>query len=105
MMDDSEVHSSLVGLAEEIAKNARALDEYIVKNGLPKPSFASDGPLSFPVSHDNHEMQAVRLALIGASRSLLELALGPLQRLNLEVPTVFKSIILVFTTPRLGRDG
>ncbi|CRG83602.1 Sterigmatocystin 8-O-methyltransferase [Talaromyces islandicus] len=89
-MDESGANSSLVGLAEQITKNAKALDEYIVKNRLPKPTFASDGPLSFPIPQDNHEMQAVRLALIGASRSLLELALGPLQRLNIEVPTSFQ---------------
>lgn len=89
-MQSSEANPSLVGLADEITKNAKVLDEYIAKNGLPKPTFASDGPLSFPVPQDDHEMQAARLALIGASRSLLELALGPLQRLNLEVPTVRK---------------
>jgi hypothetical protein len=89
-MQNSEANPSLVELAEEITKNAKVLDAYITEKGLPKPTFASDGPLSFPVPQDDHEMQAARLALIGASRSLLELTLGPLQRLNLEVPTVCK---------------
>jgi hypothetical protein len=92
-MQSSETNPSLVGLAEEITKNAKVLDAYITEKGLPKPTFASEGPLVFPVPQDDHEMQAARLSLIGASRSLLELTLGPLQRLNLEVPTVCKTCL------------
>lgn len=79
---------SLTELAAEISKNASLITEYLLAHNLPSPSFAADGPQNFPVSSENLEIQGVRLALIEASRAMLELAVGPLELLTLQAPTV-----------------
>jgi len=65
---------TLNSLAATISKATEAITSHLEQNGLPQPSFAEDGPASYP---NAPEVQGARFQLIGALLDLLNLAYGP----------------------------
>ncbi|EPS38464.1 hypothetical protein H072_7779 [Dactylellina haptotyla CBS 200.50] len=73
-------------LAAQISANAKIVEDYIESQGLPYPSFASDGPLKFPLpSPTTPELQkvhAARNAVQTASKHMYDLSTGPNEMLQ-----------------------
>ena len=63
---------SLTVLAEEALEHAKALDEYLVAQGLPSTSFENDSLADLPLDLIHH-----RNGLINSSQTLKQLAQGP----------------------------
>ena len=74
--------ASLIALSSAISTEAERLAAYITTNNLQNPSFAADGPPTFPVPLDNNELQASRIRLLTAAQDLAVLALGPVESLR-----------------------
>ncbi|MCJ1252099.1 hypothetical protein MMC30_009337 [Trapelia coarctata] len=74
--------ASLIALSSTISTEAERLATYITTQNLPNPSFAVDGPPTFPVPLDNEELQASRMRLLTAAQDLAVLALGPVESLR-----------------------
>jgi hypothetical protein len=70
----AESGPTLNGLAAAITQAASTISSYVDKHNLSAPSFAEDGPESYPLAP---EVQSARLELWGAATDLLHLALGP----------------------------
>ena len=68
---------SITELAAEVSKNTTLISDYLKANNLPAPSFAADGPATFPIPQNDAAIQGARLALIEASKTLYDLAVGP----------------------------
>ena len=64
-------------LSSTISKNANVLSQYLASNGLPQPSFRSDGPSTVLPSSSPENIQQARQDLISASLNILHLAIGP----------------------------
>lgn len=89
--------ASLTALASTISTETEKLAKYIKENDLPDPSFAVDGPASFPVPVENTELQSSRMALMRAAEDLSTLALGPVESLRWQAWNVRSpSLLLVF---------
>jgi len=72
---------SFTDFAFSISENAKIIEEFLTSNRIPRPSFAPDGPIGFPVPpHVTHIHQA-RESLLDAARKLYYLALGPVDSL------------------------
>ncbi|KAF3153509.1 hypothetical protein TWF225_001752 [Orbilia oligospora] len=68
-------------VAAEIAKNAKILEDYIMSQGLPYPSFAADGPSAFPLpppsTPENEKLHGARYQLLSTSKLMYDLIAGP----------------------------
>ena len=73
---------SLSELADVISANARVIEEFFKSNDtIPRPSFAPDGPIGFPCPPQVTHVYEARESLLNASKSLYQLALGPVESL------------------------
>jgi len=88
--------ASLIALSLTISTEAERLATYITTHSLPNPSFAADGPPTFPVPLDNDELQASRMRLLTAAQNLAALALGPVESLRWQAWNVGFFISYVF---------
>jgi hypothetical protein len=64
-------------LSWTITKNASIVSQYLGSNGLPQPSFNSDGPETVLPGDSPQAIQQARQKLIAASLELYQLAVGP----------------------------
>lgn len=68
-------------LAAQIAQNAKIVEDYIESQGLPYPSFATDGPAKFPLpppsTPELEKIHAARQEVLAASKSIYDLTSGP----------------------------
>lgn len=64
-------------LSWSITKNASIVSHYLGANGLPQPSFASDGPATVVPSSSPHHIQEAQQKLVSAALEILQLAIGP----------------------------
>ncbi|KAK6511688.1 hypothetical protein TWF481_000596 [Arthrobotrys musiformis] len=76
---ESRLRPKLSELAATISANAKIVEDYIEAQGLPYPSFASDGPSNFPVpqNEETEKIHEARQALLTASKHIYDLATGP----------------------------
>ncbi|KAI9839066.1 MAG: hypothetical protein M1838_004401 [Thelocarpon superellum] len=81
----------MTDLAAEISKNATLITEYLAANKLPAPSFAADGPVDFPLPSSDGSLQAARIALLSATKTLYALTQGPTDTIT-NLPTQEKLI-------------
>ena len=65
----------ILELASQISKDTAKVNDYLVSQGLPQPSFGIDGPVN--LSLESPEAEAARLDTIGASMELADLLQGP----------------------------
>jgi len=73
----SSSEQPLIKLAENILANTKTIENFLVSNNLPEPSFSADGPTDFPVGIDHAEIQNARNAVIDATKELRDLIIGP----------------------------
>ncbi|KAK4206754.1 S-adenosyl-L-methionine-dependent methyltransferase [Rhypophila decipiens] len=69
--------SRIIELASRIAANTKKLNDYLVANNLPTPSFDVKGPKANLVPKQEIEVQAARAAIIDDTQELRRLVLGP----------------------------
>lgn len=69
--------ASITELASRIAANTAKLNDYLVANGLPTPSFDINGPKDTLVPKHEAEVEAARVAIIDDTQELRRLVLGP----------------------------
>lgn len=69
--------SRITELANRIAANTKKLNDYLVANNLPPPSFALDGPKDTLVPKHETDVEAARVAIIDDTQELRRLVLGP----------------------------
>ncbi|KAK6528072.1 hypothetical protein TWF281_009329 [Arthrobotrys megalospora] len=73
-------------LAAQIAENAKIVEDYIESQGLPYPSFATDGPAKFPLpppsTPELEKIHAARNEVLKATKSMYDLAAGPTEMLQ-----------------------
>ena len=74
-------------LSAQISENVASIMGFLRTNGHPEPSFAVDGPPSYP---NVPEIMGPRAALVQAASDLLHLALGPDQYWRYSLFTVSK---------------
>lgn len=99
--------ASLLSLASTISTEADRLASYLKTHNLPNPSFAFDGPPTFPVPLENEEMQASRMKMLTAAQDLAVLTLGPVESLRWQAWNVCSSFTLairIHYTPCCGYD-
>lgn len=70
----TESGPTLNSLAAVITQATSTISSYIDENKLPAPSFAENGPQTYPMAP---EVQFARLQLLDAATDLLHLAMGP----------------------------
>ncbi len=68
--------SRISQLASLIPSNTSKVDEYLLSNQLPSPSFDTDGPISLDIK--STEVQDARNAAINAAMELQDLLQGPI---------------------------
>lgn len=64
-------------LSWKITRNASVVSQYLASNGLPQPSFDSNGPSTVLPNDSPQGIQQARQELISTSLELLQLAIGP----------------------------
>ncbi|KAK6516241.1 hypothetical protein TWF506_006150 [Arthrobotrys conoides] len=68
-------------VAAEISRNAKILEDYIMSQGLPYPSFAVDGPPAFPLppalTPEIEKLHSARYQLLSTSKLMYDLIAGP----------------------------
>jgi hypothetical protein len=69
-------------LASDISASVEVLRKHIAENGLPQPSFDSNGPPEFPIIAEDAEATKARATLIDATKMLHDLALGPAETIR-----------------------
>ncbi|KAI8626344.1 S-adenosyl-L-methionine-dependent methyltransferase [Xylariaceae sp. FL1651] len=69
--------SRISELAARIATNTAKVNDYLVTNKLPVPSFDVDGPSESAVPKDQYDIEAARTAVIDDTQELRRLMLGP----------------------------
>ncbi|EIW79807.1 S-adenosyl-L-methionine-dependent methyltransferase [Coniophora puteana RWD-64-598 SS2] len=69
-------------LAAQIAEQAVILEKFLDDNNLPQPSFGVQGPAAFPVGADQKAANDARFSLIGATKDLRGLVVGPADTLK-----------------------
>jgi hypothetical protein len=87
--------------AAEISKYASLITNHERSLKLNNPSSASDGPQTVPLL-GNNAIESTRFSLIEACRAMLETAIGPVDRLRLEIPMVcaiFRTLLMCWEQP------
>lgn len=74
-------------LATQITKNTAIVNDYLLNNDLPQPSFSIDGPTN--LTFKSAEAEAARLNSIGAAMELQDLLQGPIACLRPAVKSQF----------------
>ncbi|KAJ6259658.1 O-demethylpuromycin-O-methyltransferase [Drechslerella dactyloides] len=74
-----QLRPKLSELAAQISANAKIVEDYIEAQGLPYPSFATDGPSNFPIPEnaETAKIHEARQELLTASKRIYDLATGP----------------------------
>ncbi|KAK6503058.1 hypothetical protein TWF481_008093 [Arthrobotrys musiformis] len=76
-------------LVQEIAENSKILEDYIISQGLPYPSFAADGPSACPLpppkTPELIKLHAARTHVLTASKLLHDLTAGPAELIQWSV--------------------
>jgi hypothetical protein len=67
----------IIELAAIISDSTALIDKHFRSNGLPTPSFDISGPTSITIPPHEKEVAAAHLAVIGATKELHNLMLGP----------------------------
>lgn len=67
----------IVEISARIAANTAKVNEYLVANNLPSPSFDENGPSETLIPKDALEVEAARVAIIDDTVELRRLVLGP----------------------------
>ncbi|KAI0154656.1 S-adenosyl-L-methionine-dependent methyltransferase [Xylariaceae sp. FL1272] len=69
--------TKIMELATRIAENTARVNEYLLSQNLPTPSFNVDGPLDTMIPKDEVEVESARVAIIDDTLKLRRLILGP----------------------------
>ncbi|KAI1110206.1 S-adenosyl-L-methionine-dependent methyltransferase [Nemania sp. NC0429] len=69
--------SRIVELASRIASNTAKINDYLLSQNLPTPSFDVDGPRETLIPKDEVSIEAARVAIIDDTLELRRLVLGP----------------------------
>jgi hypothetical protein len=69
--------NSILDLSARISANTAKLNEYILANNLPTPSFDIDGPRASPVPKHEHDIEKIRICILEDTAELQRLVLGP----------------------------
>jgi hypothetical protein len=64
-------------LADIIAIKTRVVDDYLRSQGLPAPSFETNGPLTIPVPTSEREILEAQYQVIACTQELNDLMKGP----------------------------
>ncbi|GAD92073.1 hypothetical protein AN5415.2 [Paecilomyces variotii No. 5] len=72
--------NTLTDLASQITNTAKAINDFLVTNGHPQPSFDVDAPSAFPTAPE--EILNARRQLLDASQAITELLTGPAEYLR-----------------------
>ncbi|EWC44256.1 hypothetical protein DRE_01082 [Drechslerella stenobrocha 248] len=74
-----QLRPKLSELAAQISANAKIVEDYIESQGLPYPSFATDGPSNFPIPQtpETEHIHEARQALLTASKRMYDVVTGP----------------------------
>ncbi|KAK8123895.1 hypothetical protein PG999_003813 [Apiospora kogelbergensis] len=67
----------ILELSSRIATNTTKLNDYLVSNNLPAPSFDLNGPTDSLIPKENTDLEAARVAIIDDTLELRQLMLGP----------------------------
>ena len=74
--------ASLVDISTRISKNTEFLQHFLETRKLPTPSFNIDTPKEFPNPDNERSVELVREAVLADTRTLFDLVLGPVDRLQ-----------------------
>ncbi|KAI9852884.1 MAG: hypothetical protein M1838_004443 [Thelocarpon superellum] len=69
-------HPSVTDLASQVSASVSSIERSLKEHGVPGPTFAADGPDSFPIVEQDPGLQENRLKLLEASTALYDLAMG-----------------------------
>jgi hypothetical protein len=69
-------------LSTGILKNTQILTDYLKSKGREAPSFEIDGLTSFPIDESDEEVVRARMELVGMTKELHDIALGPREGLR-----------------------
>ncbi|KAF1841298.1 S-adenosyl-L-methionine-dependent methyltransferase [Cucurbitaria berberidis CBS 394.84] len=72
----------IVKLSSIIASNTTTLNNFLVENNLPEPSFEADALWALPIPDDNVDVKAARIAIIDSCIELQALVTGPKELLR-----------------------
>ena len=85
-------NASMLELSQFIADHTAKLNEYLVANKLPQPSFAADAPSPDFIPTSAREISKLRHELADAAQQLATLAQGP--KMNL-IDHVMGKVIMI----------
>ena len=83
-----ETFLPLTEQAAEISKYAALITNHERSFKLNNPPSGSDGTQTVPLLGSSNTIESIRFSLIEACRAMLETAIGPVDRLRLEIPMV-----------------
>lgn len=69
-------------LSQEISEKTKIITDFLTANGLEAASFDVNGLAEFPISAENEEPFRARLDLIGLTKELYDITLGPKEGLR-----------------------
>ena len=82
-----DLSPSLTELAAQVSKSAALISDHLKSHGSAAPTFAADGLDHFPMATDPAVAEA-RMALLEASKTIHDLAIGPQDTINFTVLAV-----------------
>lgn len=72
----------MAAIAQDISKKTKIITDYLSANGLEAPSFDVDGLAEFRIPPSEEEPHKARLDLIGLTKELHDIAIGPKESLR-----------------------